>query len=340
MTTAPSLLEFILNLLRDSDAKAAFIANPDQALADAGLSDVCCEDVSDAMSYVAEYHPVSFVGNREYHLGNTNLSQHTDGDGPDHGYRPDLHASAVHQLEYITTNYAYTDSHDTVIDKSVNQNIWNQGTLAQRFDDHSVTATDHSMAAGRDITGDLANGNGNVVGEGNSVGNATHYDDHFDDHSLRDSFNGDNIADHGGIAGHDNDGNATDPHNSNVATDGSALENSPRTSQDDNTIRDSYNDSHNNDSHDREAHYNATLDSGNDNSYHTTTSPLHHQSFAHQSFNDESFNHDFNNHESDNHDSAITHTDQHGLLNANLSPAVTIPVHDNELDVLSHPEHH
>ncbi|HWR48774.1 MAG TPA: IniB N-terminal domain-containing protein, partial [Pseudonocardiaceae bacterium] len=326
MTTAPNLLEFILNLLRDSDAKAAFIANPDQALADAGLGDVCCEDVSDAMSYVAEYHPVSFVGNREYHLGNTNVPQHADSDWPDHGYRPgygpEPHASAVHQLEYITTNYAYTDSHDTVIDKSVNQNIWNQGTLAQRFDDHSVTATDHSMAAGRDVNGDLANGNDNVLGEGNNVGNTTHYDDHFDDHSLRDSFNGDNIADHGGVAGHDNDGNATDPHNSNVATDGSALENSPRTSQD-TAIRDSYNDSHN-----RESNHSATLDSGNDNSYHTTTNSLHHesfnnhqsfnhQSFNHQSFNDESFNHDINNHESDNHDSAITHTDQHGLINAN-----------------------
>jgi hypothetical protein len=54
-----SLLDFILNLLRNSDAKAAFVANPDQALADAGLSDVCSQDVSDAMSYVAEYHPIS-----------------------------------------------------------------------------------------------------------------------------------------------------------------------------------------------------------------------------------------------------------------------------------------
>jgi hypothetical protein len=330
MSTTQSLLDFILNLLRDSNAKAAFVANPDQALADAGLSDVCSEDVSDAMSYVSEYHPVSFVGNREYNLGNTNVSQHATSYGPDHSYGPDPHASAVHQLEYITTNYSYTDSHDTVIDKSVNQNIWNEGTLAQRFDDHSVTATDHSVAAGRDLNGPVANGNDNVLGDGNSVGNTSYRDDHSDDHSVRDSFNGNNIADHGGVAGHDNDGNATDPHNSNVATGGSALENSPHDSRD-TTIRDSFNDSHN-----RESHHTTTLDSGNDNSYHNATT----NSLNHQSFNDESFNHDLTNQESYNHDSAITHTDQHGLLNANLSPAVTTPVQHNELDVITPHEHH
>ena len=39
-----------MNLMRDSDAKAAFVANPDKALADARFSNVCSEDVSDAMS--------------------------------------------------------------------------------------------------------------------------------------------------------------------------------------------------------------------------------------------------------------------------------------------------
>jgi hypothetical protein len=70
MSSTKSLLDFILSLLSNDDAKEAFFANPDQALADAGLSDVCSEDVSDAMTYVAEYHPVSTVGNREYNVGN------------------------------------------------------------------------------------------------------------------------------------------------------------------------------------------------------------------------------------------------------------------------------
>jgi hypothetical protein len=234
MNVTQSLLDFILNLMRDDGAKAAFVADPERALADAGLSGVCSEDVSDAMSYVAEYHPVTFVGDRAYNVGNSEVSQHASshwsegsrGDG-DHGYRPahhdgDSHAAAVRQLDYITNNYSYTDSHDTVIDKSVNQNIWNKGELSQSFDDHSATATDHSVAAGRNINGDVANGNDNVVGHDNSVGDTIHRDDH----SITGSFNSTNRADHGGIAGTNNDGNVTNPHDSNVATTGSKIDNS------------------------------------------------------------------------------------------------------------------
>jgi hypothetical protein len=330
MSMTQSLLDFILNLLRDSDAKAAFVADPERALADAGLSEVCGQDVSDAMSYVAEYHPVSFVGNREYNVGDTSVVQHAASYQPEsyrpENHEPDSHASAVRQLEYVTNNYSYTDSHDTVVDKSVNQSIWNEGSLSQRFDDHSVTATDHSVAAGRDIDGTVANGDHNVVGEGNSVGNTSYRDDHSDDHSVRDSFNGNNVADRGGVAGRDNDGNVTNPHHSDVATTGSTLDESKQDSHD-TTVSGSFNDSH-----DRESHTTSTVDSHNDQSHTTTVSNSHND----QSFNNESLNHDLNNHESYNQDSAITHTDQHGLINANLSPAVAIPVHHNDLDVLSH----
>ncbi|MGH3780946.1 MAG: IniB N-terminal domain-containing protein [Pseudonocardiaceae bacterium] len=254
MNVTQSLLDFILNLMRDDNAKAAFVANPDRALADAGLSNVCSEDVSDAMSYVSEYHPVTFTGDRDQ----GHVSQHSGDDRPDHrpDYRPeehhgDSHASAVQQLEYITNNYSYADSHDTTIDKSVNQNIWNKGELSQNFDDHSVTATDHSVAAGRDINGDVANGNNNVVGDHNSVGNTVR----SDDHSTNGSFNSTNLADHGGIAGNGNDGNTTQAHNSNIATNGSEIDNSTHT---DNTHTDI--DSHNTktdtsiDNHDQSVH--------------------------------------------------------------------------------------
>jgi hypothetical protein len=237
MNVTQSLLDFILNLMRDSNAKAAFIANPDRALADAGLSNVCSEDVSDAMSYVAEYHPVTFVGDRDYNLANNShhngdyRPEHNAGDehrGEDHrsdGHWANGHTGAVQQLEYITNNYSYADSHDTMIDKSVNQNIWNKGELSQSFDDHSVTASDHSVAAGHDINGDVANGNGNVVGDHNKVGTTENHDDH----SIRDSFNSTNVADHGGIAGNGNDGNATNAHDSNIATNGSKVDNSTHT---------------------------------------------------------------------------------------------------------------
>jgi hypothetical protein len=305
MTMTQSLLDFIMNLLSDSDAKAAFIANPERALADAGLSDVCSEDVSDAMSYVAEYHPqVSYIGPREYNVGNSAIAQHNYDPDEHHGdwhggeWHGDPHATAIEKLEYISNNYAYTDSHDTVIDKSVNETIWNKGVLDQRFDDHSVTATDHSVAAGRDIDGNVANGDGNVVGDGNSVGNTVYRDDH----SINDSFNGNNIADHGGVAGHDNDGNVTNPDHSAVATNGSRLDASTHDSHDQTTVvKDSFNDSHD---------HTVVKDSGNsyDDSGNTN---------IHDSGN--SYEHSGNTsvHETDIHDNS-QHVDQRGLVNANV----------------------
>jgi hypothetical protein len=273
MNVTQSLLDFILNLMRDDSAKAAFVANPDRALAQAGLSNVCSEDVSDAMSYVSEYHPVTFTGDRaETHRDGGSRFDDSHGHRGDHrpDHRPefhgDSHASAVQQLQYITTNYSYTDSHDTMIDKSVNQEIWNKGVLSQSFDDHSVTASDHSVAAGRDISGDVANGNGNVVGEANSVGNTVR----SDDHSISGSFNSTNVADHGGIAGNGNDGNVTDPQHSTTATNGSKIDDSTHTDNSHTEI-----DSHNTktltsvDNHDQSVHIdnhpdNSVSDSAND----------------------------------------------------------------------------
>lgn len=333
MSTTQSLLDFILNLLRDSDAKAAFVADPDRALADAGLSDVCHEDVSDAMSYVSEYHPVSVVGNRDYDLGERRDDRADRGDRADRyeerhdGWRPDpgldSHAAAVQQLEYISNNYTYTDSHDMLIDKSVNQSIWNTGVLTQRFDDHSVTAADHSVAVGGDLTGAAVTGDHNVVGDHNTVGNTTYSDNHSDDHSIRGSFDGNNVADRGGIAGDNNAGAVTTPHNSTVATNGATLDAS-HTDSHDRTISDSFNDSHN---HTTDT---TTLNSTTDQSHHTYLN-----SGNDQSFNTNALNHDNHNHDAYNHDSTITHTNQEGLINANITPAVNLPTDHNDIHLLS-----
>ncbi len=295
MNVTQSLLDFILNLMRDGDAKAAFVTNPEHELAKAGLTDVCSEDVSDAMSYVSEYHPVSFVGgDRAYNVGNSEFSPHTSYRGGDDrhegGNRPEhfdggSHAAAVQQLEYITNNYSYDNSHNTVIDKSVNQEIWNKGDLTQSFNDNSVTATDGSVAAGRNINGDVANGNDNVVGDNNKVGNT----DNSTDNSIRDSFHSSNTADNGGIAGNGNDGNVTDPYQSNVATKGGEVDSSRHI---DNSS--------------------TAIDSGNTKT--VTTSDNHHDSFD---YTDNSISDSENGphyeHVNDNH------VQQEGLVNLNAN---------------------
>ena len=58
-TLASSLLDFILDLLRDPAAAEEFQADPEQALASAGLDDVCAADVHAVMPMLADFAPVS-----------------------------------------------------------------------------------------------------------------------------------------------------------------------------------------------------------------------------------------------------------------------------------------
>src|SRR5688572_9345094 len=65
--TSQSLLQFILNLMRDDDAAAAFAADPQAALAAAGFEGLTGDDVDCVLPMVLDYAPVSF--DREYNTG-------------------------------------------------------------------------------------------------------------------------------------------------------------------------------------------------------------------------------------------------------------------------------
>lgn len=172
-TIANMLLEFLMKLLRDPEAAAAFRSDPDKVLQEAGLGGVCTEDVEAVMPVVFDYAPVradtSF--DRDYSTGGNDSEvgvavprpdrDHPgyDHDGPgrrdgDHPRDDDDHAHAVQQLSYVVNNYSYTswiDDRDTVTDQSVNQNIWADGDVVQLFDNDAVISSgDHAVAAGDD----------------------------------------------------------------------------------------------------------------------------------------------------------------------------------------------
>ncbi|MCU1634709.1 MAG: hypothetical protein JWM61_3361, partial [Micrococcaceae bacterium] len=64
-TLASDLLDFLMNLFNDADAANEFISDPEAALAQAGLSNVCMDDVDAVMPVVLDYAPVSFGGNND-----------------------------------------------------------------------------------------------------------------------------------------------------------------------------------------------------------------------------------------------------------------------------------
>src|SRR6266581_4234524 len=62
MQSPLTLHDFVINLLSDADARAAFDLDPDGALRAAGLGDVTPADVRDVLPLVADYVPAHVAG--------------------------------------------------------------------------------------------------------------------------------------------------------------------------------------------------------------------------------------------------------------------------------------
>jgi hypothetical protein len=240
MADTYSLLDLLLELLRDGEEAEQFAEKPDEYLKSKGLEGICAEDVKDAAPLVLDFAPVSFKGSfdRTYDTGfdaggkgkrdedDGDKRKHDDDDDEARGKHggDDDEDDAVKEIKNILNNYSYTsvDDRDTIVDQSVNQQIYNKGLLFQEFDNDSVVASgdgavaagenvygaatgDGAVAAGGDINGDVVTGDGNVTGHGNAfvkgddnvvgdeneVGNTdvdVEIKDSFQDNSINDSF--------------------------------------------------------------------------------------------------------------------------------------------------------
>lgn len=133
-TIADALIEFILSLLRDPSAVAEFEEDPDAALARAGLSDICAEDVRSVVPVIV--------------------------DRPDVAPKPPLPPRdrpepppVIKEIMTVSNNF-HIDNRSVIVDQSVNQNIFTEGgDLTQVFDQESVMAFgDDSLAAGNDAS--------------------------------------------------------------------------------------------------------------------------------------------------------------------------------------------
>ena len=181
---ATTLLDFILELLRNPSAAAEFNADPQGALASAGLQDVTPDDVHAVLPMLADCSPVR---NWAVHDGAAPHEarwqpQHAEHGAPVHTAawdrdRVDHHDGEGHEyavikhLQTIQNTYTITETHDS-------HDVWAHGDATVLFgndstllsnvkaddsfngslnDDHSVTHTNE------------VNGNGNVTGEGNDV---------------------------------------------------------------------------------------------------------------------------------------------------------------------------
>jgi hypothetical protein len=165
MNAVTSLLDFILNLLRDPQDQAQFRANPERMLAEHGLTGVGPGDIHEALPLVTDHRAVQLNSS-----GNSAPSVTTPPPVQPAAGESETHA-AIRYLNYITNTYTYADSHNTIIDDSVHQNIWASGDVTQTFGDSNVVASGHgAVAAGGSIDGTVTTGNGDAVGTGAAAG--------------------------------------------------------------------------------------------------------------------------------------------------------------------------
>lgn len=160
-TMADALIEFILSLLRDPAAAAEFAEDPQASLESRGFSSMNASDVCAVAPIIAERIEVAPAPTA---VGGRSVT-------PDPPSNP-----VVREIQNIVNNLSWVDDRDTVVDQSVNQNIWADGDVTQVFDQEAVVSSgDDSMAAGRDIDIDQTQDNSTTIdAEGDvNVGNDT-----------------------------------------------------------------------------------------------------------------------------------------------------------------------
>jgi len=172
-TIADALIEFILSLLRDPAAVEEFDADPAAVLKSKGLADVCADDVRAVAPVV--------IDRPEVHH-----SPPPPPPAPD--WHPKPHPDeVVKEIKAITNNFVTIDNRPTIIDQSVNQNIWTEGgDVTQMFDNEAIVASgDGAVAAGDDA--EVDNSETDVEVGDVSIGNETTdvvIEDSFDDEST------------------------------------------------------------------------------------------------------------------------------------------------------------
>ena len=165
-TIADALIAFILSLLRDPDAAEKFTDDPHGAMAENGVQGASLADVRDVKPVIFDHPQVE--------------PKPPAPSAPASAAEPD---QVVNEIVRILNQFTTVDARSTIVDQSVNQNIWTDGgDVTQLFDQEAVIASgDHAVAAGDDastLEQDLDLTVGNIT-----VGNDT-YNDSFDDADI------------------------------------------------------------------------------------------------------------------------------------------------------------
>jgi hypothetical protein len=281
-----NLIDYILDLFRDENHAQAFVADPDQALADAGLSTVSSAQLQ---SVAATAIPSLALGGGS---GDpvTDLQQAVSsyyGFEPSVAPQPDFSPSA----DLASNNSFMSPTTNITDDHSVS---FGMGDIT--LGDKTTAQGDGAVAVGGSTHGDIVSGDGAVLGNGNTVNNGDIHTGSGSTVTVGDgnaisegntSAGGDVLSSHDGTviqtSGHGtttvSDGNTTSVHGNQTITDihgtgNTSAVDSSSTLTHTSTIDNSEHDSsvHSSSIEDASVHDNSVHDTSlHDNSIHETT---------------------------------------------------------------------
>jgi hypothetical protein len=278
-----NLIDYILDLFRDENHAEAFVANPDQALADAGLSTVSSAQLQSVAATAIPSLAMGGSGDPVADLQQA-VSSHY-GFEPSYAAQPDFSPGAdlASNNSFMSPTTSITDDHSV---------SFGMGDIT--LGDKTTAQGDGAVAVGGSNHGDIVSGDGAVLGNGDTINNG---DIHTGSGSTvavgqgstisegNTSAGGDLLSSHDGTviqtSGHGTttvfDGTTTTVHGNQTVTD---IHGTGNTSAVDNSVHDSsvhsssivdtsVHDSsvHDSSVHDSSVHYSSV----HDNSIHETT---------------------------------------------------------------------
>jgi hypothetical protein len=288
-----NLLDYILDLFRDESHAQAFVANPDQAMADAGLSTVNSAQLQSVAATAIPSLAMGGSGDAVTDLQQAVSSYYGFQPQPDVAPQTDFSPST----DLASNNSFMSPTTNIADDHSVS---FGMGDIT--LGDKTTAQGDGAVAVGGSTHGDILSGDGAVLGNGNTVNNGDIHTGSASTVTVGDgnatgntSAGGDVLSSHDGTviqtSGHGttsvSDGNTTTMHGSQTITDihgtgnTSGVDNSStltHTSTIDNSEHDSSTHSivdtsvHDNTVHDSSVHDSSIHDTSlHDNSVHETT---------------------------------------------------------------------
>jgi hypothetical protein len=275
-----NLIDYILDLFRDEGQAQAFVANPDQALANAGLSTVSSAQLQSVAATAVPSLALGGSGDAVADLQQA-VSGHY-GFEPSFAPQPDFSPST----DLASNNSFMSPTTNITDDHSVS---FGMGDIT--LGDKTTAQGDGAVAVGGSTHGDIVSGDGAVLGNGNTVNNG-------DIHNT--SAGGDVLSSHDGTviqtSGHGtttvSDGNTTSVHGNQTVTD---IHGTGNTSAVDNSSTLTHTSTIDNSEHDSSVHSSSIVDASvHDNSVHDSSV------------------HDSSVHDTSSHDNSIhaaTHTD-------------------------------